>query len=361
MDSLTHTFEAHLERGDHDAAAEWLVRTHGRDVLHLCTAIVRDRGTAEDLAQDAFSKAFTALPDFRGEASARTWLMTIARHRCLDHLRRSARQPWSLGRDEDLREPTEPADDEALVSDLLARRAELRVGLAALTEGERAMVMLRFAHGLSFEEIADSFGLKSGAVRMRVGRSLSKMRDAMEGGHGLAERAGTELLSGVAPAGLAPPQAAAAPSPKRGRMWSPLELFRRGQSASPPAPTAASAPSPAPSAAPAPAAASVRAPAPAAAPVRAPVSPAASAPAPAPPGAPAPAPSRAAALAPPQAGSAGFSREGGGGADMTRAGGLIGSGSMLERMLGATLFALDNDAAAEDAFVTRLLAGVSRR
>ena len=41
-------------------------------VVHLCTTIVRDRGTAEDLAQDAFGKAFLALPEFRGEASART-------------------------------------------------------------------------------------------------------------------------------------------------------------------------------------------------------------------------------------------------------------------------------------------------
>ena len=43
------------------------------------------------------------------------------------------------------------------------------------------MVLLRFVHGLSFEEIATSFGVKSGAVRMRVGRALSKMRDAIEG------------------------------------------------------------------------------------------------------------------------------------------------------------------------------------
>ena len=104
-DASSHSFEGHLERGDLHAAADWLVRAHGRDVLHLCTAIVRDRGTAEDLAQDAFGKAFLALPEFRGDASARTWLLTIARHRCLDHLRRSARQPWSLGREDDVREP----------------------------------------------------------------------------------------------------------------------------------------------------------------------------------------------------------------------------------------------------------------
>lgn len=180
-DTSPHSFEGHLQRGDLHAAADWLVRAHGRDVLHLCTAIVRDRGTAEDLAQDAFGKAFQALPEFRGDASARTWLLTIARHRCLDHLRRSARQPWSLGREDDVREPRVADTEEVLVSDLMARRADIRDGLAVLSESERAMVLLRFAHGLSFDEIAESFGVKSGAVRMRVGRALTKMRDAIAG------------------------------------------------------------------------------------------------------------------------------------------------------------------------------------
>lgn len=206
-ETSAHSFEGHLERGDLHAAADWLVRAHGRDVLHLCTAIVRDRGTAEDLAQDAFGKAFQALPEFRGEASARTWLLTIARHRCLDHLRRSARQPWSLGREDDVREPLVADTEEALVSDLMARRADIREGLAVLSESERAMVLLRFAHGLSFDEIAESFGVKSGAVRMRVGRALTKMRDAIEAPPDFARApVGSR-------AGAAPPPMVGAPAP----------------------------------------------------------------------------------------------------------------------------------------------------
>lgn len=217
-DPSAHSFEVHLERGDLHAAADWLVRAHGRDVLHLCTAIVRDRGTAEDLAQDAFGKAFQALPEFRGEASARTWLLTIARHRCLDHLRRSARQPWSLGREDDVREPQVADSEEALVSDLMARRADIREGLAVLSESERAMVLLRFAHGLSFDEIAESFGVKSGAVRMRVGRALSKMRDAIEGDACLAEpdflrSRPAPAAPRRAPAASQPPATSGAPAP----------------------------------------------------------------------------------------------------------------------------------------------------
>ena len=58
------SFEGHLQRGDLHAAADWLVRAHGRDVLHLCTAIVRDRGTAEDLAQDSLIRALAGLDRF---------------------------------------------------------------------------------------------------------------------------------------------------------------------------------------------------------------------------------------------------------------------------------------------------------
>ncbi|MBK6576203.1 MAG: RNA polymerase sigma factor [Sandaracinaceae bacterium] len=248
-ETSAQSFEGHLERGDLHAAADWLVRAHGRDVLHLCTTIVRDRGTAEDLAQDAFGKAFLALPEFRGEASARTWLLTIARHRCLDHLRRSARQPWSLGREDDVREPLVADTEEVLVSDLMARRADIREGLAVLSEGERAMVLLRFAHGLSFDEIAESFGVKSGAVRMRVGRALTKMRDAIEGpalGVGAAAPAYSGALPSFgAPAAPGAPLAQPAPMPPPPRAAAP-----ESAQVAPPAAYAPPAPAPAPSARP---------------------------------------------------------------------------------------------------------------
>lgn len=248
-ETSAQSFEGHLERGDLHAAADWLVRAHGRDVLHLCTAIVRDRGTAEDLAQDAFGKAFLALPEFRGDASARTWLLTIARHRCLDHLRRSARQPWSLGREDDVREPLVADTEEVLVSDLMARRADIREGLAVLSESERAMVLLRFAHGLSFDEIAESFGVKSGAVRMRVGRALTKMRDAIEG-PALGVGAGAPAYSGAMPSARAPaapgaPLAQPAPAPLPPRAAAP-----ESAQVAPPAAYAPPAPAPAPSARP---------------------------------------------------------------------------------------------------------------
>ena len=82
-----------IARGDRRRAASLLVQHHAPAVFALCRAMVRDAQLAEDLSQDAFARAFGALDGFRGEASPRTWLLAIARNRCLDHLDRTRRTP----------------------------------------------------------------------------------------------------------------------------------------------------------------------------------------------------------------------------------------------------------------------------
>src|SRR3970040_82043 len=85
----------YIEAGDLRRAGEWVVRNDAGDVCSMCRAMVRERHVAEDLAQDAFSSAFTSLVSFRREASPRTWLLAITRNRCIDHLRRLSRDPWA--------------------------------------------------------------------------------------------------------------------------------------------------------------------------------------------------------------------------------------------------------------------------
>ncbi len=167
---------AFLNQRDMRGAAACLVGRHADEVYGLCRAMVRDDVMAEDLSQDVFGRAFGALASFRGEASSRTWILRIARNRCIDHLRSIQRQPW--GSDEDGSAEEEPGL-EPHVDDLLVRHGDVQRGLAALTEGERAMVMLRFGHGLEYAELADTFGLREGAVRMRVSRAVTKMREAL--------------------------------------------------------------------------------------------------------------------------------------------------------------------------------------
>lgn len=199
-----------IARGELSLAAQHLVREHGRCVLSACVAIVRDRAAAEDLTQEVFSAAFTALPSFRGESKVRTWLLGIARHRCIDHLRASRREPFA----DDAGEPDEQAAEAPLTAELVADRRRLEAALGALAEGDRALVVLRYKNGLEYAELASAFGLREGTVRMRLSRALARMRAVLEAAEARAAFAGSASEAALAPA---PPAFAPAPEAARGR------------------------------------------------------------------------------------------------------------------------------------------------
>jgi RNA polymerase sigma-70 factor (ECF subfamily) len=204
--AIDETLLALIARGRLREAGEQLVRAHARDVVGLCRAMVRDGDAAEDLAQDVFARAARALGEFRGEAASRTWILGIARNRCIDHLRARARDPWADAADADADADAVP-DDAPLPHDLLSRRGEVDAALASLAEGDRALVVLRFGHGLDHAELADVFGVREGAVRMRLSRALARMRD------GLAAR---EEPARTLAAAVVPVAAQAAPPAPRG-------------------------------------------------------------------------------------------------------------------------------------------------
>jgi RNA polymerase sigma factor (sigma-70 family) len=204
----------YLAQGDLRAAGSWLVDRHARDVISLCRAMVRPRDAADDLAQDTFSAAFAALEGFRRDASARTWLLAIARNRCIDHLRREQRAPFDDFQSDEA--PDDHAHPGPLPPDVLLTRDDVTAALARLGESERALVVLRFRHGLEYPELADVFGVRQGTVRMRLSRALACMRQVLESREQSAahvaafeEAASTPTMQrGRAPM---PPAAAAAP------------------------------------------------------------------------------------------------------------------------------------------------------
>lgn len=202
-----------VHAGKHREAGEWLVRAHAPEVVSLCRVMSRSREDADDLAQDVFTRAVQALPSFRGHASSRTWLLSIARNRCIDHLRARKRDPWRGVSDE----PDAIADETAMPHDLISRRAEVDRALAELAEGERALVVLRYRHELEFSELAEVFGLREGAVRMRISRALSRMRAHLDA----ADLSATLAAPAAAPLPASPmarPSAAPAmPAPRRAR------------------------------------------------------------------------------------------------------------------------------------------------
>jgi RNA polymerase sigma-70 factor (ECF subfamily) len=160
-----------LAAGSGDRVAlSTFVRRSQPDVWRLCRHLT-DRSSADDVTQQTYERALRALPSFRADASARTWLLAIARHVCADHLRHQGRRRRLAER---LSLPTQPdrgATGEADLRDLVGRLAPRRRDAFVLTQWL----------GLSYAEAAAVCGCPVGTIRSRVARSREELLAAWTG------------------------------------------------------------------------------------------------------------------------------------------------------------------------------------
>lgn len=150
------------QAGDRVALSD-LVRATQADVWRVC-AHLADRAQADDLTQEVYLRAMRALPTFRGESSARTWLLGIARHVAIDSVRASVRRRAMLARVR----PAAPVDDGSGASDLEAL-------LAGLDGDRRSAFVLTQVAGCSYEEAAEICGCTVGTIRSRVARARADL------------------------------------------------------------------------------------------------------------------------------------------------------------------------------------------
>jgi RNA polymerase sigma-70 factor (ECF subfamily) len=170
VDELTRAAVA-AGAGDRLALGEF-VRRGQAEVWRLCANLV-DREAADDLTQDTFLRAVQALPAFRAEASARTWLLSIARRACADEIRRRGRRRRLLARVASGRADSEsPGPSGAVELDLL---------VATLEPGRRAAFVLTQLLGLSYAEAAEVCDCPVGTVRSRVARARGDLVTALAG------------------------------------------------------------------------------------------------------------------------------------------------------------------------------------
>lgn len=143
-------------------ALELFVRSTYDQVWSYCSAFA-DRNRADDLAQETFARAVRALGGYRGDSSARTWLLGVARHACLDDLRARQRRSRNDAAARTRREvPVSPdASEQVLVDDLLSRLEITRREAFVLTQ----------VLGLSYDEAARIVGCPVGTIRSRVARA----------------------------------------------------------------------------------------------------------------------------------------------------------------------------------------------
>lgn len=163
--TLDHEEERQVDRARHgDAAAiDWLLARYRPRVVRLATHVLRRPGEAEDVAQEAFVRAFRNLHTYRSEGRFYTWLYQIVVRVCLDR-RRLARWERELPLD------TLPDSRSEMDTELDAVESRLLVEtlLDRLTPPMRAMLVLRELEGLEYEEIALVLQIPVGRVRWRL-------------------------------------------------------------------------------------------------------------------------------------------------------------------------------------------------
>ncbi|MDA1063248.1 MAG: RNA polymerase sigma factor RpoE [Proteobacteria bacterium] len=169
-----------VQKGE-KGAFDLLVLKYEHKIVNLVMRYVRDPETALDISQEAFIKAYRALPRFRGDSAFYTWLYRIAVNTAKNHLASQRRRPMDV--ELDLQDPEqyglhaklkETDTPEAIsLSDELQEILERAIH--ALPEDLRTAIILRELDGMSYEEIAETMDCPVGTVRSRIFRA----RDAI--------------------------------------------------------------------------------------------------------------------------------------------------------------------------------------
>lgn len=166
-----------VQAGDREAFG-LLVSKYQRKLLRLIMRYVRDPAEAEDVTQEAFIKAYRALPNFRGESAFYTWLYRIGINTAKNWLLAHGKRLPVMSEVSD--EESEGIEDEALLRDeetpdriLMSRQIgeTVQAAMEALPEDLRTAISLREIEGLSYEEIAQVMDCPIGTVRSRIFRA----------------------------------------------------------------------------------------------------------------------------------------------------------------------------------------------
>jgi len=172
VDELTRLFLAARD-GDRSALLQ-AIRASQADVWRLASHLV-GRDDADDVTQDAFVRAWRALPAYRGDASARTWLLAIARRACADHVRSQVRRRRLAGL-AGMRDRGTPS--RALAADP-AGATTVQALVDALPDDRRSAFVLTQVLGCSYDEAAAVCGVPVGTIRSRVARAREQLAAAL--------------------------------------------------------------------------------------------------------------------------------------------------------------------------------------
>jgi RNA polymerase sigma-70 factor (ECF subfamily) len=168
---------ARLPSDDTGEALRALYRTYAGELFGFALNALGDRGTAEEVVQEVFTRAWRhaeAYDPARG--SVRTWLYQIARHAIIDLRRRAAVRPSLTLHDP----PTETRDLEGLSIERAMLGWQVASALERLTPEHRQVIRLAHVQGLSVREISERCGVPEGTVKSRTWYALRSLRLVLE-------------------------------------------------------------------------------------------------------------------------------------------------------------------------------------
>lgn len=170
-----------------EVAIRAIIQANNRRLYRVARSVVRDDGEAEDVLQEAYLRAFTALPEFHGEARLSTWLTRIVLNEALQRRRRHTEAPVELI------EPTlqrqaqiipfpvsgnQPIDPERAIAQREMSQI-LERAIDDLPEDFRVVLMTRVIEGMSIEETAALLGLRPETVKTRLHRARRLLKAAL--------------------------------------------------------------------------------------------------------------------------------------------------------------------------------------
>jgi len=174
-----------VQRGD-KKAFELLVAKYQRKLARLLSRFIRDPAEVEDVAQEAFIKAYRALPSFRGESAFYTWLYRIGINTAKNYLVAVGRRaPTTTEFDsedaENFEDGVQLRDVNTPESELISKQIAQTVNdtMEALPEELRTAIVLREIDGLSYEEIATVMNCPIGTVRSRIFRARETIAERL--------------------------------------------------------------------------------------------------------------------------------------------------------------------------------------
>jgi RNA polymerase sigma-70 factor, ECF subfamily len=174
-------FIQRAQKGDHEAFAA-LVDEHQSYIYNLALRVLKDEDEALDLTQEAFVRAWTALPNFRRQSQFRTWLYRIVTNLCYNRLPNLRRSLMDLGDDmiSEIPETDLTFDNPARGFESRELRSHLQHAIENLDENYRLLISLRYQNELPYQEIASMLNLPLGTVKTGLFRAKEQLRHALE-------------------------------------------------------------------------------------------------------------------------------------------------------------------------------------